>query len=335
MSGDPGPEGSHPWRDLPTPDPDLVIDPLEPLPPEPAVDAAPPSPDAARVGWVPTGDDTAPVRPALPPMDTTTRLTLGAGLALAILGLLGVAVGTWNFAWSGIILILAGLVGAAGGWIGLTNAGRSLMVAARDVVLIGGTIGAVLGLLFVLQLITDLDHLDGYGGAIGLIMALLTAVAGGALYVAAARHWNDRPLAPWAALARGELPGRLLLIGAGLVIVGWLGNVTIGAWFLDAGVLTISLVLLAALVSRAEADPDQPMRLPIPAAFVAIVLAGLAALGAIGQTMALAETHLGLDDWLVHLLAVAGVVVAIVGAALGVMETTRAGMPAGKDPAAH
>ena len=66
----------------------------------------------------------------MPAMDATTKLTLGAGFALAILGLLGVAIGTWNFSWSGIILILAGLVGAAGGWIAVTNAGKTLMIAA-------------------------------------------------------------------------------------------------------------------------------------------------------------------------------------------------------------
>ena len=109
-------------------------------------------------------------------------------------------------------------------------------------------------------------------------------------------------------MLRAGLPGRLILGGAVLVIVGWLGNVTIGAWYLDAGVLTISLVLLVLLLARAEADPDQPMHLPVPVAFVAIVLAGLAALGAVGQTLALADEDLGMDDWLAHLIAVAGVV---------------------------
>ena len=108
----------------------------------------------------------------MPAMDAATKLTLGAGVALAILGLLGVAIGTWNFSWSGIILILAGLLGAAGGWIAVTNAGKTLVIAPRDIVLIGGTVGAVLGILFVLQLITDLDHLEDYGGAVGLIIAL-------------------------------------------------------------------------------------------------------------------------------------------------------------------
>jgi hypothetical protein len=267
----------------------------------------------------------------MPALDATAKLTLGAGAALAILGLLGVAIGTWNFSWSGIILILAGLLGAAGGWIAVTNAGKTLVIAPRDIVLIGGTVGAVLGILFVLQLITDLDHLGDYGGAIGLVVALATAVAGGALYAAAAHHWNDRPLAPWLGMLRAGLPGRLILGGAALVIVGWLGNVTIGAWYLDAGVLTITLVLLVLLLARAEADPDQPMHLPIPIAFVAIVLAGLAALGAVGQTMALADADLGIDDWLAHLIAVAGVALALIGAALAVLETTKAGTPSGSE----
>ena len=36
-------------------------------------------------------------------------------------------------------------------------------------------------------------------------------------------------------MLRAGLPGRLILGGTGLVILGWLGNVTIGAWFLDTG----------------------------------------------------------------------------------------------------
>ena len=127
-------------------------------------------------------------------------------------------------------------------------------------------------------------------------------------------------------MLRAGLPGRLILVGAALVIVGWLGNVTIGAWYLDAGVLTITLVLLALLLARAEADPDQPMHLPIPVAFVAIVLAGLAALGCRRTDDRRSPMpHLGLDDWLAHLIAVAGVALAIVGAALAVLDTTKAG----------
>jgi hypothetical protein len=340
MTGNAGSGGSDPWHDLPpsVPDPRDPGDPDHPFAPSspppdaapaagsPALDAGPG--DAARTAWAPPGGAAPPPAAAMPPMpalDSTARLTLGAGIALAVLGLLGVAIGIWSFSWSGIILILAGLIGVAGGWIGATNAGKTLAVAPRDIVLIGGTIGAVLGILFVLQLITDLDHLEEYGGAIGLIVTLLTAFAGGVLYAAAARDWGDRPLAPWMALLRAGLPGRLILSGAGLVVLGWLGNVTIGAWFLDAGVLTITFALLVLLLARAEADPDQPMHLPIPVAFIAIVIAGLAALGAIGQTMALADEGLGMDDWLAHLIAVAGVALVLIGAALAVLDTTKAG----------
>lgn len=337
MTGNAGPSGTDPWRDLPPSVPD-ARDPGDPDHPfgtdtAPAETPASPSADAAPTEWAPPDGETPPPdRPPMPPMpamDATTKLTLGAGFALAILGLLGVAVGTWNFTWSGVILILAGLVGAAGGWIGVTNAGKTLMIAARDIVLIGGTVGAVLGILFVLQLITDLDHLSGYGGGLGLIVALLAAVAGGALYAAAARHWGDRPLAPWMILLGAGLPGRLILGGTGLVILGWLGNVTIGAWFLDTGALTITVVLVALLLARAEADPEQPMQLPVPAAFVIVVLVAIAALEALLQVGDLIGAHQGIQSWLTQLVAVAGVALALVGAVLAVLESTRAGTTSG------
>ena len=66
-----------------------------------------------------------------------------------------------------------------------------------------------------------------------------------------------------------------------LVLIGWLGNVTIGVWFLRAGVEVITLILLAALVMRAAADPDEPLRLPLPPAFVALALSILGAIIAV------------------------------------------------------
>ena len=148
MTGNAGPSGTDPWRDLPPSVPDARDpgDPDHPFGTDPAPAETPAVP-LPRMRPGPSGRHPAarrlrPTQPALPPMpamDATTKLTLGAGFALAILGLLGVAIGTWNFTWSGIILILAGLVGAAGGWIGVTNAGKTLMIAARDIVLIGGT----------------------------------------------------------------------------------------------------------------------------------------------------------------------------------------------------
>jgi hypothetical protein len=56
------------------------------------------------------------------------------------------------------------------------------------------------------------------------------------LYYAATQWWNGGPAAPWTnAIASDGRPTRLVLIGAGLFLIGWLGNVTIGFWFLQAG----------------------------------------------------------------------------------------------------
>ena len=79
---------------------------------------------------------------------------------------------------------------------------------------------------------------------------------------------------------------RFVLIGAALVLIGWLGNVTIGFWLLRAGAEVITLILLAALLMRAEADPEEPLRLPIPASFVALGLAIVGAIIAIQHTLA-------------------------------------------------
>ena len=147
------------------------------------------------------------------------------------------------------------------------------MIAARDIVLIGGTVGAVLG-----GPVRAAAHhrprppVRLRRRSWPRPVALLAAVAGGALYAAAARHWGDRPLAPWMILLGAGLPGRLILGGTGLVILGWLGNVTIGARSSTPGPWTTTVVLVALLLARAEADPEQPMQLPVPAAFVIVVL---------------------------------------------------------------
>ena len=102
MTGNAGPSGTDPWRDLPPSVPD-ARDPGDPDHPfgtdtAPAETPASPSADAAPTEWAPPDGETPPPdRPPMPPMpamDVTTKLTLGAGFALAILGLLGVAVGT-------------------------------------------------------------------------------------------------------------------------------------------------------------------------------------------------------------------------------------------------
>ena len=101
------------------------------------------------------------------------------------------------------------------------------------------------------------------------------------------------------------------------MLIGWLGNVTIGVWFLRAGVEVITLILLAALVMRAAADPEEPLRLPLPPAFIALALSILGAIIAVQHMSAFVGQITGIDDWICQLLYVAGVVVVVVGAGIG------------------
>ena len=124
-------------------------------------------------------------------------------------------------------------------------------------------------------------------------------------------------------MASGDRATRLVLLGAALVLVGWLGNVTIGVWFLRAGVEVITLILLAALVMRAAADPEEPLRLPLPPAFIALALSILGAIIAVQHMSVFVGEITGIDDWICQLLYVAGVVVVVVGAGIGSVEGSR------------
>jgi hypothetical protein len=262
-------------------------------------------------------------RPPRPSFDQQTQLACGSGFAVAVIGFLGSVAGAWTFDFTGIILIVAGLVASGTAYASFGREGGA-PVAPRDEILAGATIAAALGVLFVAEILFDLDDLDAYGGVFGLVLTLGLGIAGVVLYYAATLWWSGGPAAPWTtAFAAGGRPTRLVLIGAALVLIGWLGNVTIGFWFLRAGSEVITLILLAALVMRAEADPEEPSRLPIPAAFVALGLGILGAIIAIQHTIRFIDQGAGIDDWIFQLLYIAGVVVVIVGAAIGAAEGSR------------
>lgn len=267
-----------------------------------------------------------PARLSLPALDARSQLAAGAGIAVAVLGLFGTIVGAWSLSFSGAILVAAGLIAAGAAYVA---SGREPVATAgpiplRDLILGGGTIAAVLGILFVLEILTDAVDLDTYGGLLGLVMTIGTGIAGVVLYFAATRWWPGGPVAPWTtALASGGRPTRLVFIGVALVMLGWLGNVTWGFWFLAAGAAVITLSLLAALVTRAAADPEEPMRLPLPAAFAALAFGIIGAIIAIQHTSALLDQGAPIEDWLAQLIYVAGVVFVIWGAGLGSTEGAR------------
>jgi hypothetical protein len=120
-------------------------------------------------------------RPPRPPLDDRTQLAVGAGLVVAIIGLLGSFFGAWSLSFSGAILIAAGLIAAGAAYMSSGREPAPAMVPLRDLILGGGAVAAVLGVLFAIQIITILDDLDDYGGAIGLFVTVALGVAGVAL----------------------------------------------------------------------------------------------------------------------------------------------------------
>jgi len=281
----------------------------------------PPEPDAAEAA---AGETPPEARPPRPAFDLRTQLAVGAGVAVAVIGLLGSVLGAFSFDFGGIILIVAGLVAAGAAYVSFGREPASPTVATRDLILAGGTIAAALGILFVAEILFDLDDLDAYGNVLGLTLTFLLGIAGVILYYAATLWWRGGPAAPWTtAIASGGRGPRLVLLGAAVMLVGWLGNVTVGIWFLRAGTEVITLVLLAALVMRAAADPDQPLRLALPPAYVALGLSIVGAIIAIQHTVVFLDEPTGLDDWLFQLLYVAGVAIAVIGAAVASSEGTR------------
>jgi hypothetical protein len=282
-------------------------------------------------------EEVAEARPPRPPLDERTQLAVGAGIAVAVIALLGIVIGAWSWDFGGLILIASGVVAAGTAYIISGREAGTPMVAPRDLILAGGTIAAALGVLFAAEILFDLDNLRSYGDVLGLTLTFGLALAGLALYLGATLWWSGGPAAPWtSALASGDGAVRLVFIGTGLVLLGWLGNVTIGIWYLRPGTEVITFVLLAALLLRAGADPDEPLRLPVPVGFVALALSIIAAIIALQHTGVFIGETTGIEDWLAQLLYVAGVAVVVAGAGLAASEGAR-GMtegPTGATPGA-
>ena len=298
-----------------TTEPEPTLDDV-PLESAPQAEAAQPEVEAAA--------EVGETRPPRPPLDERTQLAVGAGIAVAVIALLGMVIGAWSWDFAGLILIASGAVAAGTAYM---TSGRDVgtpRLAPRDLILAGGTIAAVLGVLFVAEILFDLGNISAYGDVFGLTLTFGLGLAGVALYLAATQWWPGGPATPWAtALDSGDRATRLVFIGAALVVIGWLGNVTIGIWFLRPGVEVITFVLLAALVMRAAADPEEPLRLPVPAGFVALGLSLVAAIIALQHTGVFFGQRTGIVDWLAQLLYVAGVAVVVAGAGLAASEGAR------------
>ena len=253
------------------------------------------------------------------PADTTSKAIMTAGLATAAIALVGVPLAAWRLDYFGLVMILAGLAAAAVAWAGATGRVRIDALPGRDIELAAGIVAGVLSVLDLLEMLFDLDQLDERGDAVGAILTIALTVTALALFGAATRRW----LSPREVIANGDRGTRLAYAGVGLVILGWLGNVTIGVWNMSAGVGVLTMVMLAGVALRWASDPASK-RMPLAGAWIAVVLAVVATLLGLNHLMGFTDraSDFGPLDWLLLLLYLAGVALVLVGSVWTAYERT-------------
>lgn len=287
-----------------------MSDEMTPMDGEPAPDtAAPPAgdapADAAKTSMIPT--------------DTTSRMIITSGVATAIIALVGVPLGAWRLDYLGLVMIVAGLAAAGVAWAGATGMVRIDALPGRDIELASGIVAGVLSVLSLFEMLFDLDQLDERGDVVGAILTVALAVTSLALFAGVVRRWTS----PREVLTSGDRGTRLAYAGVGLVILGWLGNVSIGVWNFSAGVGVLTLVLLAGIVLRWASDPASK-RLPVAGAWIAVVLAAIATLLGLNHLMGFLNRaeDFGALDWALLLLYLAGVALTLVGSIWTAYERT-------------
>jgi hypothetical protein len=246
-------------------------------------------------------------------------MIITSGLATAIIALVGSLVGAWRMDYLGIVLIVAGLAAAGVAWAGATGIVRIDALPGRDIELAAGIVAGVLAVLNLFEMLFDLDQLDERGETLGAILTVALAVTSLALFAGVVRRWTS----PREVLTSGDRGTRLAYAGVGLVILGWLGNVTIGVWNFSAGVGVLTWIIVAGMVLRWASDPASK-RLPIAGAWIAVVLAAIAALLGINHLTGFMDRadDFGALDWLLLLLYLAGVALTVVGSVWTAYERT-------------
>lgn len=252
-------------------------------------------------------------------IDRTSRLIVGTGLATATIALLGVLLGAWRIDWLGLVMIVAGLAAAGVAWLDATGPADDDSLPARDIELAAGVVAGVLGVLGLLEMLFDLTSLDQRGGLIGAAMAVALGVTGVALFLGATRRWSQ-PLDLVVGVERGV---RVAYAGVGLVVVGWLGMVTIGSWTLSAGASVLAVVFLAGLVLRWSTD-EAAGGSPIAGAWAAVAFAILGTLLALGHVMIIVEpvAAFGPLDTLAMLVYAVGIALTVIGSVWTAYERT-------------
>lgn len=294
----------------------------------------PSTPSPAGTG----GGSLAPVMDRMSRLDRSVQLVMGAGVVVAILGVLGSAIETWSFEYAGLLLLVAGLGGAALAWLIAEGRLSSLPISGADLLLAAGGTAAALGILALVTILGDLDQLDDeYGGVLGVVVSALAAAAGLVLLAGA---WRTGEVRPTMQAIRSSGRGLALgLAGAALALLGWVGNLTVGVWNFAPSAVVITLIVVGAVLLLAATRDRTPapggtdgMLLPLGAIVVA-ALAALVMFDHFGLFSRLADrAELGIEDWLAFGAYALGVVGLLAGAVLALLDrraATPASAPAG------
>jgi len=274
-----------------------------------------------------------PVMAGLGRLDRGSQLIVGAGVVVAIGAVIGTAIDTWAFEYAGLILLLAGAAGAAIAWLVAERRLPNLPVEGRDLLLAASGVAAALGVLALLTILADLDQLDDeYGGTLGVVVSAVVAAAAVVMLLTAWRSGSGQMARPSIASAgRGVMIG---LAGAAVALLGWAGNLTVGFWEFSASALVVALIVLAAVALRASGSGAAGRASPIPLSWVAVVLAGLAAVIAFDHFGALSRlgdrVDLEATDWLTFGAYALGVVALLAGSILVAVDE-RAARPGSED----
>jgi hypothetical protein len=215
-------------------------------------------------------------------LDAAGRMVVGGAVAVILIVLLGSVVGAWSISGYALIVLLAAVVAVVIPFV--MGGATRLPVPARDLLLGAGVVMAVLAVLNLIEVLLDLDQLDDErGGVIGLVLTVALAVAAVIVEIGASR---GRAIAAEmsGAMRQGDRGTKLALAGLALELLGILLMLTISVYALSPGLSTgVTALLLAVLVLVVASGADDGWSLPFSPAWIAVVLAAIAAFTLLDQ----------------------------------------------------
>ncbi len=302
-------------------EPTTPAEPDEPTPP-----AGTPGPPVAPAPAI-----ARPPMPDLSALDATSRLiVIGAAVAIGV-AIIGGLLKTWDSTDFLLLILAGGIAAGVAAWFTATAKGdKPSPLPLGSIELAGVAVLLALGLLRLIELIFDLDAIDGLGDVTDLVASVVLVGAAGAMGMAVLRR--DPSLARLG-LDRDQ-GTRIAAIGLLLLLAGWAINVSFGYWRMSGGTLSVALATFAFVAILTA--PSWVKVLPgIPVAWVGVVFGVVVAFLAIGLWGSLGrlgeDVDLGLLDYLGFVLYSLGIVGIIAGGFLA----GQAAMMAGRTPAAE